>query len=78
MPLMIDGKRYLFASELADQIGVCRQTMWRWRKTGAIPAGHKHRSGKIVFTEDEATETRRFANKVEPLGDPLSAYPTLF
>ena len=78
MPLEINGNTYVLATELAKQLGVSRQTMWRWRKNGSIPAGHKHRSGRVVFTEEEAEKIREFANRVEPLGNAVSKQLKLF
>ena len=69
MPREIDGVIYVTAAEVAQEIGVSRQTLWRWRKDGKIPAGHRFRDGKIVFTEIEVGDIRDHANKVEPIND---------
>jgi len=55
------------ASEISEEIGVSRQTLWRWRTGGKIPLGHKYRDGKVLFTGDEVDEIRRFANRIEPI-----------
>lgn len=63
---MINGVEYVAAVELAESIRVSRQTIWRWRKTGKIPAGHRFRDGQLFFTAREAGEVRHFANRIEP------------
>ena len=67
MPLQVDGVRYLSAGELAKELDVSRQTLWRWRREGKIPAGHRYRDQQVVFSEAEASAVRAFANKIEPI-----------
>ena len=67
MPREIDGVVYVAAAEVAREVGVSRQTFWRWRRDGKIPAGHRFRDRQIVFTEREVEEIREHANKVEPI-----------
>jgi len=58
---------YVPALALAEAVRVSRQTIWRWRKTGKIPAGHRFRDGQLFFTTGEAGEVRQFANRIEPV-----------
>jgi hypothetical protein len=51
--LEIDGVRYFSASELLIELGVSRQTLWRWRQQRKIPA-------------DEVELIRQYANRIEP------------
>lgn len=67
MPLQIQDTTYFTGSEIAEEAGVTRQSLWRWLKTGKVPAGYKHRSGQVVFTAQERDAILRFANQVEPL-----------
>lgn len=67
MELEIEGTAYLSVSRLLEELNVSRQTLWRWRKEGKIPQGHRFRDGKVVFTEAEAKEIRHFANRIEPI-----------
>jgi len=53
MAVELDGEVYLCVSEVAERIGVSRQTLWRWRTEGEIPTGHRYRGGKVVFSLPE-------------------------
>jgi predicted DNA-binding transcriptional regulator AlpA len=70
MPLHIDGTHYYLATEIAQAVGVSRVTLWRWIKDGKVPAGHKFRGKKLIFTRGEAEAIREYALRVEP------AFPT--
>ena len=65
-PVLIDGVEYFPAVALAESLRVSRQTLWRWRKSGKIPAGYRFRDGQLFFTAREAAEVRQFANRIEP------------
>lgn len=69
MPVEIQGKRYYTNSEVADELKVSRQTLWRWRDKGSIPAGwkRKNRARQVLFTAEEVDTIRQFANKLEPI-----------
>ena len=41
MPIEVERVTYVFASELAAELGVSRTTFWRWRREGNIPSGDK-------------------------------------
>ena len=69
-PLLLgDLDQGLVANALLEELDVSRQTLWRWRREGKIPQGHRYRDAKVVFTLAEAEEVRQFANRVEPIGD---------
>jgi len=68
----IDGIRYVSASQITEELGITRQTLWRWRSEGKIPPGHKFRNSRILFTPSEAEAIRRHALRLEPL-DPVEA-----
>ena len=69
MPREVNGAQYFSVTEVAADLEVSRQTMWRWRKDGKIPAGHRFRDRQVFFTEPEVKSIREYANHVEPMGD---------
>jgi hypothetical protein len=64
--LEIGGVTYFSATELIVELGVSRQTLWRWRHHGKIPTGHRYRDKTILFTADEVELIRQYANRIEP------------
>ena len=67
MPIQIDNVTYYSSTELIGALNVSRQTLWRWRSKGKVPAGHRYRGRQILFTAAEAEEIRQFANRIEPI-----------
>jgi transcriptional regulator with XRE-family HTH domain len=67
MPLEIRGVKYFTASDVAKQMGVSRQTLWRWRQEGSIPQGHRFRKKHVVFTLAEVRVIDEFANRIDPI-----------
>jgi len=63
--LKVNGVEYYPATQLLGEIGVSRQTFWRWRQRGQVPAGHRFRDGRLLFTGPEAEMIRRFATSVQ-------------
>jgi predicted DNA-binding transcriptional regulator AlpA len=63
----IGGLRYFTASEVVEQLGVSRQTLWRWRQDGKIPSGHRFRNRHVVFTPAEVKEIEHFATRIDPI-----------
>ena len=66
MPLEIDGVTYYSSAEVAVETAISRQTLWRWRQQGKVPAGHRFRERQILFTAAEFDEVREYANRLEP------------
>jgi predicted DNA-binding transcriptional regulator AlpA len=66
MPIQIDGVEYFTAADIHRDLGVARQTLWRWRKAGKIPRGRRYRDRQIVFVRDEVEAIREYANRLEP------------
>ncbi len=66
MSLTINGKEFFNAKDIVQELGIARQTLWRWRNDGKIPAGSRYRDRQILFTGEEVEEIRLFANKIEP------------
>ncbi len=63
----IEGIDYVSSTEMTAELGISRQTLWRWRTEGKIPPGHKFRDGRVLFTLGEVEEIRRFSTHIEPL-----------
>lgn len=67
MPTKVDGIEYFSTAEVLREVGVARQTLWRWRQEGKIPAGHRFRDRMIFFTARELEAVREYANRIEPI-----------
>lgn len=67
MPVRIDGEEYFTNSEVSEELGVSRQTLWRWREKGRIPTGLRYRTRQVLFTKAEVEVIRQFANHLEPI-----------
>lgn len=67
MTVEVDGITYVSAAEIARQLGVVRQTIWRWRQRGIIPTGRRFRDRQVLYTRREVTLILRHANKLEPV-----------
>ena len=65
--VQINGTAYVSVAELANCLGVSRQTLWRWRQDGLIPQGRKFRGRWVLFTLDEAHRICEYANRLEPI-----------
>mgnify|MGYP003573555568 CR=1 FL=1 len=67
MPVLVDGIEFLTLKEVVDAVGITRQTLWRWRQEGKIPAGHRFRARHVVFTPDEMQQIERYANRIDSI-----------
>ena len=78
MPLTIDGVCFYTNTEVAQSLGVSRQTLWRWRAEGGVPQGRRYRRKSVVFTKDEVAQIAAFANRIEPIQSDARAQGSLF
>jgi Helix-turn-helix domain len=67
MPVTIEGEEYYTNSEVSDGLRVSRQTLWRWREKGSIPAGLRYRTRQVLFKAEEVEVIRQFANRLVPI-----------
>ncbi len=74
----LDGIEYFSAAEVAKDVGVSRQTLWRWRQEGKVPVGWRFRDRQILFTEGELERIRDYANRLEPANPENMGQPSLF
>lgn len=72
MPIEIDGVAYYSASEVAQEAGVSRQSLWRWRQEEKVPLGRRYRDRQILFTAEEREQVKEYARRLEP-AEPASA-----
>jgi len=73
----IAGVKYYSTSFVLSEVGVSRQTLWRWRREGLIPQGHRFRNGQLLFTHDEHQKILEYANRVVPEGFGVTSFGTL-
>ena len=64
--MQIKEINYFTAADIQREIGVVRQTLWRWRKAEKIPQGRLYRGRQVVFTTQEVEAIREYANRLEP------------
>ena len=78
MPLTIQNATYYAANEVADAVQVSRQTLYRWRQEGKIPAGRRFRDRRVLYTDEELQTIREYANRLEPIGPADASQLKLF
>ncbi len=78
MSVRINGTNYQNAGEVAELVGVTRQTLWRWRRNGEIPIGRKYRGCQILYTDEEVELIRQFSERIEPIASTARKQKTLF
>ena len=59
------GKSYWSASEVCQEIGISRPTLYRWLKRGILTTLHRDRKGWRMFTEEDLRKIQLEANKIE-------------
>lgn len=67
MGVEIDGIQFFTLQDVAGEVGVSRQTLWRWRRSGKIPAGHRYRNGQVLYSEAELQAINAYARYLEPV-----------
>lgn len=69
MSFDVDGATYYSKAEVAEAVGISRQTLYRWIDEGKVPApGHRrHRDGRLFYSQAGLEVVRSFANHVVPV-----------
>lgn len=67
MPILIERVEYFTAADIQRDLGIARQTLWRWRKAEKIPQGRRYRDRQVVFTREEVEAIREYSNRLEPV-----------
>jgi predicted site-specific integrase-resolvase len=78
LPILIERIEYFTAADIQRDLGIARQTLWRWRKGGKIPQGRRYRDRQIVFTRQEVEAIREHSNRLEPVDSTSSDQLKLF
>lgn len=66
----IEGVQYCTVADIQREVGVVRQTLWRWRRARVIPQVLRYRNKAIVFKRDEVEAIRDYSNRLEPADSP--------
>lgn len=64
MAMEVNGVTYYTAAEVASEAGVSRQTLWRWRQDGSVPAGWKYQGRRVLFQAAELELVLQQAKRV--------------
>ena len=66
MVISVDGAAYYTMNDILDSLSITRQTLWRWRLEGKVPAGRRFRDKQLIFTRSEFEIIKGFANRIGP------------
>ena len=67
MTIHVDGRLFYLTKDVVENLGISRQTLWRWRNEGKIPPGNRYRGNKIIFSEEEVNQIREYTEYIEPI-----------
>jgi site-specific DNA-methyltransferase (cytosine-N4-specific) len=62
----MDSDRRYSTRQVADKVGVSKETILRWLRAGKIPEPDRDRNGWRIFSDKEIKEILRFKNQVTP------------
>jgi predicted site-specific integrase-resolvase len=60
----IQGKIYYETGEVCQKVGVSRQTLNRWLKSGFLPSICRDRKGWRLFTEEDINAIERESKRI--------------
>jgi excisionase family DNA binding protein len=52
--------------EVAEKVGVSKETILRWLRTGKVPEPDRDRNGWRIFSDEDVEEVLRYKNRVIP------------
>ena len=58
MPIEINDKLYYTTSEICEEAGISRPTLFRWLRLGMFKEIRKNSRGWRIFTEDELNKIK--------------------
>jgi excisionase family DNA binding protein len=64
----MDSDRRYSTRQVADKVGVSKETLLRWLRAGKISEPVRDRNGWRIFSDTEIDEILRFKNQVTPAG----------
>lgn len=62
---MEHNRRYS-TREVAEKVGVSKETILRWLRTGKVPEPDRDRNGWRIFSDEDVKEALRYKNRVVP------------
>ena len=65
MPIEINGNTYYRTSEVCNETGVSRATLFRWLKAGVLDKTRKDRRGWRLFAKDDVDTIIAEASRIE-------------
>ena len=65
MPIKINGKLYYTTSEVCEQAGISRPTLFRWLRLGMFKEIRKNSRGWRIFTENELNKVKAQITRIE-------------
>ena len=65
MPTEINGEVYYITSEVCEEAGISRPTLFRWLRLGMFKEIRKNRRGWRIFTEEELNTVKAETRRIE-------------
>ena len=60
----VDGEPRFTLKQVFEDVGVCRQTVYLWRRGGKVPNGTwDERYGRVLYTTAEVERVRKYARR---------------
>jgi len=65
VPTEINGEVYYTTSEMCEEAGISRPTLFRWLRLGMFKEIRKNSRGWRIFTEDELNKVKAQITRIE-------------